>query len=113
MDENEKRVHGCDSDTCQYHVLTESIIKDLRDAVGKLMDGQEQMRETVIHLTEAFKAMEKIDKRILRMEDLARDVNKGQDAKIDELRAFMYKSMGAITVLTVAGSALLRYLGIC
>ena len=102
----------CSPQTCQYHVLTESVIGDLKKAVEKLMEGQDQMRETVIHLTEAFKAMERINHRMEQMEDLQRDKDKEQDGKIDELKAFMYKSMGVIASIGVLGGVFLHAMGV-
>jgi len=93
-------------------VLTESVIKDLKRAVEKLMEGQDQMRETVIHLTEAFKAMERINHRMEQMEDLQREKDKEQDTKIDELKAFMYKSIGLVASLGVLGGVVLKMVGI-
>jgi len=103
---------SCNPDTCQYHYLTESIIKDLKRAVEKLMEGQDQMRETVIQLTEAFKAMEKIDNKIGQIEVLQREKDKEQDCKIDELKAFMYKSMGVVAAIGILIGVLLKITGV-
>lgn len=93
--------YGCSPDTCQYHKLTESVITDLKGAVEKLLEGQDQMKETVIKLTENMKSFERIDERIVRLEELQRERDKEQDIKIQELRAFMYKMAGALTVIGV------------
>ena len=102
----------CTPQTCQYHVLTESVIADLKQAVEKLMEGQDQMKETVIHLTEAFKAMERIDARMEKLEDLQRVKDQIQDAKLDEVKGFMYKAMGALAAIGALGGVVLKYFGV-
>jgi hypothetical protein len=96
----------CNSSTCQYHALTESVVRDLKVAVQRTVEGQDQLKETVIHLTEAFKAMDRIDKRMEKLEDSMALKDKEQDQKIDELRIFMYKALGSIaTVMAAIGVA--------
>lgn len=96
----------CLPSTCQYHALTDAVITDLKEAVHKLMESQEKMRETVITMTEAFKAVERLDARLEKMEDEQKSRDKDQDKKIDQLRAFMYKvSGGAIAVCGMIGWA--------
>lgn len=107
----EKKIVECNANTCQYHALTEGVVKDLRIAVQRIMEGQEQMRDTVIQLTEAFKAMERIDKWIDKHEDTARLKDAEQDKKIDDLRVFMYKAIGAIAALGVALSFIMKLIG--
>lgn len=111
-DDRRVNPHTCNSDTCQYHYLTESVIADLKESVIKLLEGQTKMGESIVQLTEAFKMVERIDARLAKLEDLAREKDKEQDVKIDELKGFMYKAMGAIAAAGVAIEAFLRYTGI-
>lgn len=105
--------HSCNPSTCQYHYLTENVIADLKSAVEKVIEGQGQMRETVIALTENMKSFERVDNRLEKLETLQRERDKEQDLKIQEIRAFMYKAMGAIAVLgVVAGFASKVILGV-
>ncbi len=103
---DERRGIACSPDTCQYHVLTESVIGDLKDAVQKLMEGQEQMSHTVIQLAESFKSVDRLDRRLEKIEDAQNAKEEKQDGKIDELRGFMYKvmgiSIGGISVVSIA-----------
>lgn len=85
---------SCNPETCQYHALTEAVVEDLKDAVHRLMEGQDQMKETVIKLAEAFKYMEKVDIKVDRLEERLREKDEKQDEKIDEVRMFMYKAIG-------------------
>lgn len=94
--------HTCNPDTCQYHYLTENVIADLKDAVKQLLEGQGEMRDTVIQLVEQQKSFDRLADRLEKLEDLQRDKDEKQDGKIQELRAFMYKAMGAIGVLGLA-----------
>ena len=98
------RRKNCEDSTCQYHTLTDSVITDLKDAVAKLLEGQTEMRDTVIQLAEAFKAVDKMADRLEKVEDLQRDRDKEQDKKIEGLRGFMYKAIGGLTtVVAIAG----------
>jgi len=103
--------HSCNPDTCQYHYLTESVISDLKESVVKLLEGQTKMSETIIQLTEAFKAIEKLDSKLEKLEDLQRTKDAEQDKKIDELRMFTYKAMGAIGVIVTAAGMALKFIG--
>lgn len=107
----DNKIVECNASTCQYHTLTEGIVKDLRIAVQRIIDGQDQMKETVIHLTGAFKAMERIDNRMDKADTLFAEKNKEQDNKIDELRIFMYKAMGVVTAIGVASPIILKFIG--
>lgn len=106
-----EETRGCNPQECKYHMLTDSVINDLREAVNKLTEGQDQMRETVIQLTEAFKLMGRVDQRVDKLEDLQREKDKDQDAKIQELRGFMYKAVGIAIGASGALGYLLQFLG--
>jgi len=103
--------HSCNPTTCQYHYLTEHVVSDLKVAVEKLLEGQIQMKETVIQLSENMKAFERIEQRLEKLEDWQIQRDKEQDQKIQELRAFMYKAMGAISAVGVIASFALKFLG--
>jgi hypothetical protein len=98
----------CNPDTCQYHHLTQSVITDLKDAVAKILEGQAQMRDTVISLVETVKGFDRIDARIEKLEADRKEHEKLQDEQIDGLRIFMYKAMGIIGVLVVVAGFLVR-----
>lgn len=99
---------SCNPDTCQYHYLTQSVITDLKDAVAKILEGQAQMRDTVISLVETVKGFDRIDARIEKLEQERKEHEKIQDEQIDGLRIFMYKAMGIIGVLAVVAGFLVR-----
>jgi uncharacterized coiled-coil protein SlyX len=103
--EQEERQH-CNPSTCIHNALTEAVITDLKEAVHRLMEGQEKMRESLIVMTEAFKAVERLDTRITKLEDEQKFKDREQDKKIDNLRAFMYKACGGASV----GAGVLAYL---
>jgi hypothetical protein len=109
VDKN-RTIPECSASTCQYHALTESVVKDLKVAVQRTVEGQDQLKETVIHLTEAFKAMERIDKRMEKLEDSITLKDKEQDQKIDELRIFMYKSIGILTAIGTGFAVVMKFL---
>jgi len=102
----------CNPDICQYHALTDAIINDLRSAVHKLAEGQEQMRDTVVQLTEAFKSMDRIERKLEKMEDIHREDLAESNKKVGELRAFMYKVSGAAAVIAAVLPHVLKILGI-
>jgi hypothetical protein len=108
--EDKRNTNECSPQTCQYHVLTESVISDLKDAVQKLMEGQEQMRTTLIQLAESFRSIERLEARVGKMEDMVLQKDKDQDKKIEELRAFMYKVTGVVTVALAIVPAIIGYL---
>lgn len=107
----DRRTEGCHPTTCHYHALTESVVSDLKEAVHKLMEGQEKMRESLIQMTEAFKAVERLDGRLSKLEENQGRKDREQDKKIDGLRAFMYKAVGGASVGAGIIAYLSRYLG--
>ena len=109
MEQEERR--QCSPSTCMHNALTEAVITDLKEAVHKLMEGQEKMRESLIVMTEAFKAVERLDTRITKLEDEQKYKDREQDKKIDSLRAFMYKVSGGGAAAAGIIAYLSRYLG--
>lgn len=102
MNDNKDKPNTCNPDTCQYHYLTESVIKDLKESVVQLLEGQTKMSETIIQLTEAFKAIERLDNKLEKLEDEQKKKDEKQDEKIDQVRMFMYKVIGATGVIITA-----------
>lgn len=88
------------------------VIDDLRDSVKKLLEGQDELKVTVIKMSEAFKSMDRVESRIEKIEAEQKEKNKEQDEKIDRLRIFMYKAGGAWTALLIVGSILLKFIGV-
>ena len=101
----------CDPKSCQYHQLTDRVMEDLRDAVSKITESQMQVKESMASLIEGFKAMDRLEKRQEKQEELQRAKDQEQDLKIDQLRIFMYKALGvaalAVPLLTMAAQVLL------
>lgn len=93
----------CTPDSCMYHALTDSVIQDLKEAMRSLVDGQMQMKETIIKLTEAFKSMERLDKRI----DATELRVKENEKEVSDLRVAVYKA-GAV----VAGLMIVLQIGL-
>lgn len=98
----------CESDTCQYHNATDVVINDLRGAVHKILEGQTEMRDTVIKLTEAMKGIDRLDRNMEKLQERWEEKDKAQDLKIDELKAFMYKTMGGVAVVSLVVGYFLR-----
>lgn len=109
---------------CQYHMMTEGSVGDLKAAVKNLTDTQVQMRETLMQLSEVFRAVERLEKRMDKLEiqrdgivekceKKHEDRWKEQEGKLDEVRIFMYKAIGvgalAVPLLTVAAQVLLAH----
>lgn len=97
----------CEPKSCQYHQLTDNVMEDLKTAVEKITDSQMQVKETMIKLVEGFKAVDRLEGKVDKFELLQREKDRVQDERIDELRVFMYKSIGlcalalpAISILT-------------
>lgn len=102
--EGERRTISCAPNTCQYHILTESVISDLKVATEKLMEGQDHLRETVTQLVEGFKFMDKLDGKVDRLEREVKEKDEKQDINIDKLKGFMYKISGiAIGISAICG----------
>lgn len=87
----------CTPDSCMYHELTDSVIKDLKEAMKSLADGQMQMKETIIKLTEAFKSMDRLDRRI----DSAEQRVKDNEKEISDLRVAVYKAGAVVAALMI------------
>jgi hypothetical protein len=107
---------------CQYHLMTEGTVEDLKDTVKTLSATQMHMRETLVQLIEVFKTVERLEKRmdkleaqrgetLERCEKKTEERNKELDWKIDEVRVFMYKAIGvgalAVPLLTMVAQVLL------
>lgn len=90
--------HTCNSDTCQYHYLTERLISDLRDAIVEIKDGQETMNRTVIELTQSIKGIDRVERRIDKLEEEQKQKDKEQDERIRSNESY------AIKIATVAGA---------
>lgn len=88
---------------CNVHPQFESVVKDLKDTTRYLVEGQVELKMTLIQLTEHLKGLERLEKRVDGMELLRREGDKIKDCKIDELRVFMYKVVGAVAVLSFLG----------
>lgn len=88
------------------------VISDMRDSIKKLLDGQEALTLSVVKMAEAFKSMDRFENRIESMEKDQKEKDREQDDKIAELRAFMYKAGGIWAGLMVAGSILMRFIGV-
>jgi len=102
----ERRAISCAPDGCQYHLLTENVINDLKNATEKLMEGQDHLRETVTQLVEGIKFMDKLDQKVDRLESEMKTKDDRQDEKIDGLKGFMYKISG----IAVGASAIIGIL---
>lgn len=98
----------CGNESCLYHVLTDSVIHDLKEAVKRIMEGQDQMKETVIQLAEAFKSMERLDRKIDKIEELQRSKNESTDRELSSLKGTLYKAGGAVAALMVLGEVAIR-----
>lgn len=109
MSEQKDYKYHCTPETCQYHYLTESVISDLKESVIKLLEGQEKMSNTIIQMTEAFKAVDKLDGRLEKLEDNQKLKDEQQDSRIDELRMFMYKAIGGGSVIVAIVTMLGNY----
>lgn len=101
----------CEPKSCQYHQLTDRVMEDLRDAVGKITESQMQVKESMASLIEGFKAMDRLERKQEKQEELQRTKDQEQDLKIDQLRIFMYKALGvaalAVPLLAMVGQALI------
>ena len=87
-----------DKELLQYRYLTATVVKDLKESIVKLLESQTEMGKSIAQLTEAFKMVDRLDARLIRLEELDRSRDKEQDQKISEVRAYMYKLTGALMV---------------
>ena len=86
--------HTCDSSTCQYHWLTENLIKEMKDAIVEIKEGQVEMRMTIVQLTQNVKEFDRIERRIDKLEEEQKKIDDKQDDKIDKNSIFQYKMIG-------------------
>jgi len=93
MDSNEEK------ELLQYRYLTATVVNDLKESIVKLMESQTEMGKSIAQLTEAFKMVDRLDARLIRLEEMDRERDKEQEEKINEVRAFMYKLTGAFLVI--------------
>lgn len=100
------------TDICQYHTNDHAVISDLRDAVKIIIEGQQDMRASLIQLTEAFKNMERIELRLEKIEDRRRSDREKRDNEIAELKTFMNRAMGWAAAIALIGGILIKFLGV-
>lgn len=98
----------CNAEECQYHQLTGAAIQDMRETVKALVEGQQQMRDNLIQLTEAFKQMDRLERRVDKMEERGEKDNKEQDVSIRKLENNFYKAAGGIGAVLVVAQILLK-----
>lgn len=107
-----ENINNCvtNNEVCNYHNANDSVIGDMKEAVKALVAGQVEMRLSITQLVEAFKSMDRLEAKIDKLE--ARQIinDKDQDEKIQELRNFMYKCLGAGSAILTIGGFLLKFI---
>lgn len=94
--------------SCMAHPQYEGMILDLKETAKALVEGQMEMKMTLIQLTENLKGLERLERRVDRIEEKHAKDDSIQGNQIDELRKFMYKMTGAIAVISVCGPLLMK-----
>jgi len=89
----------CDSETCASHLYIVEAVKELKEMNGLLLKGQNQLKMTTVKLIESMKNVERLHTKIDKLEEHQEIKDREQDIKIDNLRIFTWKMVGAISVL--------------
>jgi biopolymer transport protein ExbB/TolQ len=108
--EGEER-RRCDPNECPSHDLTLAVVQELKEAVQKLMEGQEETKRSIVRLAEGFKTVERLERKIEHLEEIHRADVKEHQKNLAEVRAFMYKVSGVLAVVAVLVPFLPKILG--
>jgi hypothetical protein len=106
----EKR--GCDFSECPSHDVTLAVVQELKEAVHKLVEGQEETKRSIVRLAEGFKSIDRLERKIEHIEDIHRTDTKENQRNLAEVRAFMYKIAGVISAAAVLIPLLPKILGV-
>jgi uncharacterized coiled-coil protein SlyX len=87
---------------CASHVHNEASINELKVIVSKLSDGMIQVRESMVQLTEAFKALGKVDARLDKLEDVHNKDAEENRKRLSDLEANVYKAGAVIAGVLLA-----------
>lgn len=94
--------------TCAAHPQYEVMVQSLKEGMRDLRTGQTEMQMTLVQLTENLKGLERLERRVDKLEAKHQVDEKYQGDQIDELRRFMYKITGAIAVISVLAPLVMR-----
>jgi uncharacterized coiled-coil protein SlyX len=86
-------------DYCASHVHNEQSIAELKTIVSKLNDGMGQVREGMIQLTEAFKALGKVDARLDKLEEIHNRDSERNRERLERLESNVYKAGALIAAI--------------
>lgn len=100
------------SEVCQYHTYDHQVIGDLKSSVALIIEGQQEMRSSIVQLLEAFKYMDRLELRLEKIEEERRRQGEKRDKEIAELKTFMNKAIGYIGAAGIAGGILMKFVGV-
>lgn len=99
--------------TCEVHENTMALIAKLDNFQVKLMEGQMEIKENLIRLTENILEMKRLNQ---RFDDMARELkvkDEKQDKEIHQNSAFVNKALGvvgSISIIAVIATGLMAIL---
>jgi len=96
---------------CASHMHSEASIQELKIIVSKLSDGMIQVRESMVQLTEAFKALGKVDARLDKLEEIHNRDSEANRKRLSDLEGNVYKAGAVIAALLLAIEIGFRILG--
>lgn len=99
----------CDNEHCEAHVFTMDLISKLEGVTEKLMDGQHDIKENIIRLTENLLELQRTNQRYDKMCEEVKAKDKEQDDQIKHNSAFVNKAIGvvgAISLIAVMASGI-------
>jgi uncharacterized coiled-coil protein SlyX len=96
---------------CASHMHNEASIQELKIIVVRLSDGMAQVRESMVQLTEAFKALGKVDARLDKLEETHNRDAEDNRRRLSTLEGNVYKAGAIIAALLLAIEIGFRILG--
>ena len=96
----------CNSRACASHMYIVEAVKELKEMNQLLLEGQRQLERVTIKLVESMKSVDRLHTKVDKIEAHQETVDKDQDGKIDNLRVFMWRTLGlagSVPICAVVG----------
>lgn len=86
---------------CIYNEIHENAIVELKESVKVLLEGQRHMSEAIVQLTTSLKSIDRLERKIDKLEEHQREEIDKQEVKIEKLSAMVYKAGGAVAAVVI------------
>jgi hypothetical protein len=96
MSEESKKSIPCGGSECEAHIFVIDLVKELQISYARLTEGQMDIKENLIRLTENLLETQRSTARFELLVAELKTRDKEQDVKIESNRDFMNKAIGVV-----------------